>query len=362
MEKNNIENTKPNSELLSFTKFSDKVIFTDQFGFICEVDDKKNNKEIEKSTLLRENARTEKWNIMFQNFDEFYKNKFSKLKERTRKGIPDCVRGIAWMQFAKIGKFFEKSENIGLFEKLSLSDKIEKEVECEILRDINRTFPKNVLFKDKFGEGQQKLYSVLRAYSIYNNKVGYVQGMGFVAALFLTYMDEEKVFWMIHSLMSNYNMQELYISNFPGLKSGFYILLSLMKKYLSKVYNHLKHLQIYPSMYSSQWFMTVFCNCLKFNILVRFMDTFLLEGDKVIYRFALAILKINQEKLLHCKSFEDGLMSFKDFYKNINEENIISTAFDFGFVRKDIESYKNKYESNLKTPDPKDEIMEQCVF
>lgn len=38
---------------------------------------------------------------------------------------------------------------------------------------------------------QESLYKVLRAYSIFDKKVGYCQGMGFVTALLLMYMGEE---------------------------------------------------------------------------------------------------------------------------------------------------------------------------
>ena len=38
---------------------------------------------------------------------------------------------------------------------------------------------------------QTALYNALKAYSIYDSKVGYCQGMGFIIALLLLYMTEE---------------------------------------------------------------------------------------------------------------------------------------------------------------------------
>jgi hypothetical protein len=38
---------------------------------------------------------------------------------------------------------------------------------------------------------QTQLYNILRAFAIKNKDVGYCQGMGFISAIFLTYMDEE---------------------------------------------------------------------------------------------------------------------------------------------------------------------------
>lgn len=38
---------------------------------------------------------------------------------------------------------------------------------------------------------QEALFNVLKANAVYNKDIGYTQGMGFVTALLLMYMDEE---------------------------------------------------------------------------------------------------------------------------------------------------------------------------
>jgi Rab-GTPase-TBC domain len=67
---------------------------------------------------------------------------------------------------------------------------------------------------------------------------------------------------------------------------------------MPKLYELFKKSFIHPSMFASQWFITIFAVNLKFDILVRIFDVFLLEGQKIFYRFALAILKINEGRLL----------------------------------------------------------------
>lgn len=47
--------------------------------------------------------------------------------------------------------------------------------ELEIIRDISRTFPSHVFFQQRHGPGQRSLYNVLKAYSVYDREVGYVQ-------------------------------------------------------------------------------------------------------------------------------------------------------------------------------------------
>ena len=47
--------------------------------------------------------------------------------------------------------------------------------------------------------GPAILRRVLRAYSFYDEEVGYCQGMNFIAAMFITYMSEEEAFWLLVS-------------------------------------------------------------------------------------------------------------------------------------------------------------------
>jgi hypothetical protein len=157
--------------------------------------------------------------------------------------------------------------------------------------------------------------------------------MGFITALMLTYMDEESTFWMIHSLMYKYNMKDFYFKNFPGLEKSFYILLRLMKKHLNKVYELFKIKEIHPSMYASQWFITLFAVNFKFDALVRIFDVFLLEKEKILYRIALAVLKINEEKILQQKNFEDILGQMKFLFDNVNVEDLFAKAFKFSISK-----------------------------
>lgn len=52
--------------------------------------------------------------------------------------------------------------------------------EKAIIRDLNRTFPSHEYFHDKAGVGQNNLLNIMKAYSLYDDEVGYCQGMAFV--------------------------------------------------------------------------------------------------------------------------------------------------------------------------------------
>ena len=109
-------------------------------------------------------------------------------------------------------------------------EKLDEDTEETIIKDLDRTYPSCQLFTDKYGKGQRKLYKVLSAYSLYNKEVGYVQGMGFLVAVFLMYMDEESSFFMLDSIMNKYNMKGTLIPGFPDLKKKILCFIKFRKK------------------------------------------------------------------------------------------------------------------------------------
>ncbi|GJY79942.1 Ypt/Rab-GAP domain of gyp1p superfamily protein [Tanacetum coccineum] len=54
--------------------------------------------------------------------------------------------------------------------------------DLDIIRDISRTFPSHVFYQERHGPGQRSLYNILKAYSVYDRDVGYVQSCHIVIA------------------------------------------------------------------------------------------------------------------------------------------------------------------------------------
>ena len=354
------------AESIQFRNEPDKLIFTDDYGFIENNNSKaKKKKELEENnalnrkkkslkTLLRINARLEKWNYMIQNYEEFSTKRKVLLKSRTRKGIPDSLRGYVWQLFADKDKYYVKD----LYQNLE-NEPIKEDLETVIIKDLDRTFPLCQFFREKYGNGQRKLYKVLLSYSKYNKNVGYVQGMGFLAAVFLIYMDEESSFYMLHSLMKKYKLEGLYYDNFPDLKKKCFVLLNMQKKYISKLYNIFQRDGIVPTMYASSWFISLFARTVDFNIAVRILDCFFLEGFKVIYRISLALLKLSENAFCSAKKGETLPLLYK-VQENINVEELFKVAFGFHISRNYIKECEIEYEK-VKN-DKNNEYMAQLAW
>jgi hypothetical protein len=58
------------------------------------------------------------------------------------------------------------------------------------------------MFYDEAGPGQESLRQVLIWYASQDPEVGYCQGMGFIAALLLSYMVPEDAFYCFYAVLT----------------------------------------------------------------------------------------------------------------------------------------------------------------
>ncbi|CAK8997430.1 26S proteasome non-ATPase regulatory subunit 7 homolog A (26S proteasome regulatory subunit RPN8a) (AtRPN8a) (Protein ASYMMETRIC LEAVES ENHANCER 3) (Protein MOV34) (AtMOV34) [Durusdinium trenchii] len=174
------------------------------------------------------------------------------------------------------------------------------------------------------------------------------QGMGFICGVLLMYMGEDDAFLMLISLLENYRMAGLFMPNLPLLNKYFFQLQRLLEINLPLLHEHLTEQGVEPTMYASQWFMTVCIYNFPFSTVVRVWDIFLAEGVKIIFRIALALLKLNQEALLH-QSFEQILQTLKQAPSAVESEVLIKTALNIKLKNKtlkDIELLPQHYARN----------------
>ncbi|KAJ3599499.1 hypothetical protein NHX12_033459 [Muraenolepis orangiensis] len=160
-----------------------------------------------------------------------------------------------------------------------------------ITRDIHRTFPAHDYFKDSDGDGQDSLYKICKAYSVYDEEIGYCQGQSFLAAVLLLHMPEEQAFCVLVKIMYEYGLRSLYKNNFEDLHCKFYKLEKLMQEQLPDLWAHFQKLSLEAHMYASQWFLTLFTAKFPLCMVFHITDLLLSEGLNIIFNVALALLK-----------------------------------------------------------------------
>ncbi len=216
-----------------------------------------------------------------------------------RAGIPPPIRGYAWKAMLHV------SADCTL-EKLYSSLAIEWSPYVKIIsRDLHRTFPQIEMFKEEGGEGQLMLGKVLRAYSVYDMQVGYCQGLSFIVAPLLLHMTDCDAFCVLVKLMEVNSLRQVFGSDMAGLRIWLYQFEKLFEQQLPLLYEHFEKLGV-QSIYTSQWFLSLFAVSAPLPILLRMWDLMFMEGvSETLMRTALAVLKKNQPLLLSLDESED---------------------------------------------------------
>lgn len=157
-----------------------------------------------------------------------------------------------------------------------------------------------------------RLTAVLKAYSIYDPAVGYVQGLNFIAAPLLLYCRDEEAFSLLVKLMKTDNMRSMFLPDMPGLHIRLYQFDRLVEDRLPAIHVHLARVGVNSSMYASQWFLTLFAYKFPVSLVVRIFDIVLLDGLDSVLKFAIALVQKNAQQILSRTKLEDLLDYLKE--------------------------------------------------
>lgn len=86
-------------------------------------------------------------------------------------------------------------------------------------------------------------------------------------------------------------LSALYSSDEQRVRGYFKIFNIVFAENLPKLYLHFKNLSLTPEHYLPDWFMTIFSSILPLDLSSRLWDIFLLEGDIILFKTGLAVLK-----------------------------------------------------------------------
>lgn len=301
------------------------------------------SKEITDENLL------EAWRDVLKRWHQNLAQKPKQVLHLSRKGIPEALRGEVWQLLAGC----QNSQD--LLETYRILMTKDSPSEGVISRDINRTFPAHDYFKEAGGVGQDSLYKISKAYSVYDEEVGYYQGQSFLAAALLLHMPEEQAFGVLVKIMYDYDLRDFFKNDFAMLHLHFYQLERLLQDTLPELYDHLQDMNLEPHMYASQWFLTLFTAKFPLHMVFHILDIFLSEGKNVIFSIALALLKISRKDLL-ALDFEGVLKYFrvqlpKRFRTEEATKELIQTAVGLKISSRKLKKYEKEYQQ-LQQEDP----------
>ncbi|XP_062239368.1 TBC1 domain family member 10A-like [Platichthys flesus] len=283
------------SEINGFT--SDRQ--TDKYGFIggAQQHSEASAQDVPPEVLRQ---REVKWLDMLNHWDKWMIKRFDKVRLRCQKGVPPALRGRAWLYLS--GGKVKKEQNQGKFQELDSQPGDPKWVDV-IEKDLHRQFPFHEMFVSRGGHGQQDLFRVLKAYTLFRPEEGYCQAQAPIAAVLLMHMPAEDAFWGLVQICEKY-LPGYYSPGLEAIQLDGEILNALLRRVSPLAFRHLEKHKIDPILYMTEWFMCAFSRTLPWASVLRVWDMFLCDGVKIILRVGLVLLKCmlgTREKLKACQ-------------------------------------------------------------
>jgi hypothetical protein len=173
--------------------------------------------------------------------------------------------------------------------------------------DLPRTFPTLKFFHDG-GSIQADLERILCAYTIYRPEVGYVQGMSFVAAMLLLYLDDSQAFSCLCNLLARKGTSDFFSLKKEKIERYVNCFDHFFHTSLPLLFKHMTDQGLSSEMFLLDWHLTIYAKALPLDVAARVWDCYLSGGELFSLKCALGILRLYAPKL--CLLQTEELMSF----------------------------------------------------
>ncbi|XP_026814194.1 TBC1 domain family member 30 isoform X2 [Rhopalosiphum maidis] len=243
-----------------------------------------------------------------------------KMVARLPDGVPHEFRNTLWLTLAE--KYLS-SRNVEWpkVERFCFNDTTnpdDEELGVQIVKDLHRTGCS--LFCGSSGlENQALLKRVLLGFARWNKAVGYCQGFNMLAALILQVMEknESDALKVMIYLIEGVLPEGYFANNLRGLSVDMAVFRDLLRVRLQNLSRHLDRLQTeskdsgtsyeppLTNVFTMQWFLTLFCNCLPQCTVLRVWDLIFLEGSTVLLKTALAIWDALSDRIMTVTSADE---------------------------------------------------------
>lgn len=180
---------------------------------------------------------------------------------------------------------------------------------------------------------QEGLFGVCKAYALYDEAIGYAQGMNFIAMPLLFNMSEQEAFTLFIRLMSKYDMRSMFLPEMTGLHLRLYQFERLLEDHEPALAFHLQRRGVAPISYATQWFLTLFAYKFPLQLVQRIYDLILSEGLEAILRFGIVLMQKNAIALLGMKEMSQLTTHLKEkiFDVYIDKAPSAASILDSGF-------------------------------
>lgn len=319
----------------------------DEFGFQKTYDEfHENIYRTEVLPVLQE--RDEKWFEYIKNVGGTFNVLLSdsKFKSMVRLGIPSEVRLSIWGKITGLFDKMEKSQNL-FSQSCEAFGKLSADIVNAINLDIPRTFPASKL-------NSESLRKILMAVAVVHPEIGYCQSMNFIAAVSLTvFNDEEQAFLFMLIIIEDYLPREYYTPTMKDYQVDLTMFAILLKERTPDTYEKAKSVNYLWIQSTSNWLLSIFSNTLPMSTVLRIWDSFLLEGQKIVFRVGLAIVKMHHDQLESARATDFANVMRKIQNNLVDQNKLMEIAFGLkAFSRAHVTELRQKASDIVKEHGP----------
>ncbi|XP_045544325.1 carabin isoform X3 [Salmo salar] len=193
----------------------------------------------------------------------------------------------------------------------------------QIALDLQRSFPTHRTLMGESPEaieGQAKLFRVLIAYAKYNPKIGYSQGMSYIAAVLLMHLSEEEAFWALGVLLEKPKyLSELFDLSGEKIQHQAMVFHQFFKHRKPQLSKHIEDVRVSSIHFVMPWFLTLFTSLPCWDSVLAVWDLIMLhanhqssvpsmfsplphkhaEGLSAVFRTGLTIIQLLESRLMN---------------------------------------------------------------
>lgn len=249
-------------------------------------------------------------------WEAFFSTKFKDFSDgrfifSLQEGLSSSIRPYVWMNLANIAKI-----KLNYAEKFyeRLISKTDSIFESSINRDLERTY----FIVELSTESKRALFNILKAYSEFDDQIGYCQGINFLALqILMVIKDEENSFWLLIYLMKDRGWRNLFLPGTPKLIKLMKQFEIVIKTNLPRLHKHFRQvgitfddlLGIFPS-----YFTTIFSYQVRNSFSLKVWDLFFQKDGQGIIDILTNLLALNETLILEMTFDVSALITFNRIY------------------------------------------------
>ena len=146
-----------------------------------------------------------------------------------------------------------------------------------------------------------KIFKLVNIFFLMRKDIPYNKNIiNYVFVFILVFKDEFISFKNLYNFICSSNILKYFVKeeDIPG-RHSILPFDSLLQKYIPRIYQHFKNLNITSELYTFYWYQNLFTRTLNYKTILRVFDRYLIYGDELLIQVGLTIIKIQEEDLLN---------------------------------------------------------------